>query len=270
MTNTEDRRPKTKTEDPVACQDQAPTGVFTRRVTFAYGAVCYLVGVSGLSYLILVTLGVLPLGGGPIDLESNAAKITFNLFLIALFGLQHAIMARAGFKRWWTGIIPKAAERATFTLLSGLLMANAMFFWQPLEGGLWSVESAASRWTLLSVCALSWAYMLTASFAIDHFELFGLKQVWRNLRGLDTGEPQLVQRLMYRFDRHPLMTGVLFGVWSTPDMTFNRLLLALGFSAYIVLGVAMEERDLIRRYGSHYVQFARRVRTIVPRLTSYR
>jgi len=241
-----------------------------RVAVFGYGMASYAIGVAGLLAMILATLGVLPLTGGPLHLDGRAGAIAFDVVLVALFGIQHAIMARPAFKQWWTTVIPKAAERSTFVLLSGLLMANAIWLWQPLDGALWTVESPTGRWLLLGGCALGWAYMLTASFAIDHFELFGVKQVWRNLRGLDTQEPKLVQRLMYRFDRHPLMTGVVLGLWCTPDMTFGRLALALGFSVYIVIGVAMEERDLIGRHGGRYVDFARRVRTIVPRLARYR
>lgn len=253
-----------------ATRSSLSASTFGRRAIFAYGLACYAIGVAGLNYMILVTLGMVPLTGGPLALDSTGAKITCNLLLIAVFGIQHAIMAREGFKRWWTRIIPKAAERATFTLIAGLLVAAIMFFWQPLDGSVWSVQSEAGRGVLLGLCAFGWAYMLLASFAIDHFELFGVKQVWRNLRGLDTEEPKLAQRLMYRFDRHPIMTGVLLGLWCTPDMTFTRFLLAAGFSAYMVVGVAMEERDLMRRHGQRYAAMAKRVWTIVPRLTSYR
>ncbi|MCB0545755.1 MAG: hypothetical protein KDC70_19665, partial [Saprospiraceae bacterium] len=187
--------------------------LFGRLAVFSYGMASYAIGVAGLLALILATLGVLPLSGGPVHIEGVAGRLAFDVALVALFGIQHAIMARPAFKRWWTTVIPKAAERATFVLLSGLLMANAIWLWQPLDGALWTVESQAGRWLLLGGCAFGWAYMLTASFAIDHFELFGVKQVWRNLRGLDTPEPKLAQRLMYRFDRHPLMTGVVLGLW---------------------------------------------------------
>tara|TARA_R110002126_G_scaffold1402_13_gene8024 strand:+ start:4494 stop:5279 length:786 start_codon:yes stop_codon:yes gene_type:complete len=241
-----------------------------RIAVFAYGMTCYTLGVSGLMYLILITLGLVPFTGGPLAVESTGAAIAVNLGLVALFGVQHVIMARQGFKKRWTQIIPAAAERSTFTLLAGLLMANAMWLWQPLPDVVWSVDATAGQWALYGGCAFGWAYLLSATFAIDHFELFGVKQVWRNLRGLETQEPALMQRFHYKFDRHPIMTGVVFGIWCTPNMTFDRLVLALGFSAYIVLGVAIEERDLIQRHGSKYVEFARRVRTIVPRLVSYR
>ncbi|MCB9914762.1 MAG: hypothetical protein H6828_06375 [Planctomycetes bacterium] len=241
-----------------------------RVAVFAYGVTCYALGVSGLLYLILVTLGVVPLGLGAAPIAGTAAKLAVNVGLVALFGVQHAIMARQGFKQRFTQVIPAAAERSTFVLLSGLILASILFFWQPLEGSLWSVGAGVGRMALLGGCALGWSYMLAASFAIDHFELFGLKQVWRNLRGLDTQEPKLVQRLMYKFDRHPLMSGILLGLWCTPDMTATRFALAAIFTGYIVLGVAIEERDLVRRHGQRYVDFASRVGTIVPRLASYR
>jgi len=240
-----------------------------RCITLVYGVGAYTIGVAGLVYIILVTLGLVPFTGGPLSVGSTGAAIAVNLGLVALFGVQHAIMARPGFKRRWTQIIPAAAERSTFTMLAGALMVLAMWLWQPLETSLWSIETPALRWALLGGCAFGWCYLLAATFAIDHFELFGLKHVWRNLRGLETPEPSFKQRAMYRFDRHPIMSGVLLGLWCTPDMTLARLVLALGFSTYIVLGVALEERDLIKKHGATYVAYAKSVRTLVPRMNRY-
>lgn len=237
---------------------------------FAYGVGSYAIGVAGLLALILRSLGVLPAAGSPIALPGTWAPIALNLGLIAVFGVQHAIMARPAFKERWTRIIPKAVERATFVALSGLIMGAIVWLWQPLPAVVWSVESGAARAALLGLCAAGWAYLLLASFAIDHFELFGLRQVWRRLRGLDTAAPAFRARLMYRFDRHPIMTGVLVGLWSTPDLTLGRLVLNLGFSAYIVVGVTIEERDLRRHHGSTYADYARRVGTVVPLLRTER
>ncbi len=237
---------------------------FSRRAVFAYGVGAYNVGVAGLVALILATLGILPFTGGPVAIDGQGWRIAFNLGLISLFGVQHAIMARPAFKRWWTQVIPAAAERSTFVALSGILMGAIVGLWQPLPEVIWSAENGALRNALLGGCAFGWAYLLAATFAIDHFELFGLKQVWRNLKGLRTPSPTFQARLMYRFDRHPIMTGVLIGLWSTPDLTLERLVLALGFTAYIVVGVAVEERDLRRLHGAHYHLYAKRVRTIIP------
>ena len=237
-----------------------------RAVAMAYGMTCYGVGVAGLVALILVTLGVLPLTGGPITIEGEAARIAFNLSLIAAFGLQHAVMARDAFKRRWTQIIPASVERSTFTALSGLIAGAIVWLWQPQPSVIWQVEGTFASYGLRGLCGLGWAYLLAATFAIDHFELFGVKQVWRNLRGTETPPANFKERFMYRFDRHPIMTGVLVGLWSTPVMTLDHLVLALGFTGYIVIGVTIEERDLRRKHGTRYAEYARRVRTIVPRL----
>lgn len=233
---------------------------------FACGLAAYAVGVAGLLALILRTLGVLPGGTPPVALAGTWSAIAMNLGLIAVFGVQHAIMARPAFKERWTRIVPRALERSIFVALSGLLMGAIVWLWQPLPAAIWTVEGGAARAALVGLCAAGWAYLLLASFAIDHFELFGLRQVWRGLHGLETPPPSFRARLMYHFDRHPIMTGVLVGLWSTPDLTLGRLVLALGFSAYIVVGVTIEERDLRRRHGATYAAYARRARTVVPTL----
>ncbi|MEM6568940.1 MAG: isoprenylcysteine carboxylmethyltransferase family protein [Planctomycetota bacterium] len=238
-----------------------------RYAAFGYGLTCYAVGVSGLVAMILATLGILPFTGGPVQLASTPTKIAFNLGLVALFGIQHAIMARPAFKERWTRIIHPAIERSTFTGLAGAIMGTLIWLWQPMPAMVWSVDSEGIALALRGLCAFGWAYLLAATFAVDHFELFGVKQVWRNLRDLPTPPPNFKERLMYRFDRHPIMTGVAVGLWSTPSMTVGHLALALGFSAYIVLGVALEERDLRRHHGARYADYARRVKTIVPRLS---
>lgn len=233
---------------------------------FLYGVGCYHVGVAGLVSMILATLGVLPYTGGPVRIEGTWAPIAFNLALISVFGIQHAIMARPAFKKRWTRVIPEAVERSTFTAISGALMGALIWLWQPLGDVVWTVGDGPARWAVTGLCALGWAYMFTASFAIDHFELFGLRQVWGALRGLDTAPPKFRARLMYRFDRHPIMTGVFVALWAQPSMTLGSLVLALGFSSYIIVGVTIEERDLRRHHGDDYAGYARRVRTIVPRL----
>ena len=238
----------------------------SRWFVLAYGLGCYTVGVAGLVAMILRTLGVLPVTGGPVARSGDLSRTLFNLGLITVFGLQHAIMAREGFKRRFTARMPVAIERSTFTGLSGILMGGIIWLWQPLPSVLWSVGTPALKAGLLALCALGWIYLLAATFAIDHFELFGVKQVVRNLAGQPTPSPDFRTRLMYRFDRHPIMTGVLVGLWSTPSMTLDRLVLALGFSAYIVVGVAIEERDLRRKHGAAYERYAKRVRSLVPPL----
>lgn len=241
------------------------SSALSRWSIFAFGIASYAIGVSGLVYLILSSMGFVPYTGGPVDIESTGGRIAFSLGLVALFGIQHAVMARASFKRWWTKIIHPAAERSLFTLLAGLLMGLLCWLWQPLEGSVWTVTDPTASTALLVLAGLGWAYLLFATFAIDHFELFGVKQVVRNLKNLPTASPPLMSRLVYTFDRHPIMTGVLVGLWATPDMQLHRFVLALGLTLYVIVGVGIEEAELVRTHGDGYREYRERVKTIVPR-----
>jgi len=230
----------------------------------AYGVFAYAIGLSGLMWLILTCLGIVPQGFGLVETSSPGAAIALNLSLVALFGIQHVIMARPAFKERWTKIISPAAERSTFTLIAGVLMASAMAFWQPLAGSVWSLEAPAAVWTVRAIGALGWGYMLIASFAINHFELFGLSQVWGYFRGQEPRRLPLVARLMYRFDRHPIMTGILLGLWAAPTMDTTRFVLAAFFTTYMILGVLIEERTLVQVHGDAYRAYRRRVAALVP------
>ncbi len=242
------------------------SSAFSRWSVFVLGVAFYAIGVAGLVWWILATAGIVPFTGGPLAIEGRGAAIAFNLGLIALFGVQHAIMARPAFKARWTKIVPAALERSIFTLLAGGLMALAMWLWQPMTEQVWLVEHGVARVALWSLSAFGFAYLFAATFAIDHFELFGLRQIWRNLRGDTTPSPAFQQRFMYRFDRHPIMSGVLIGVWFTPDMRLDHLVLALGLTTFVILGVAIEERDLVRLHGESYRKYRRDVGTLVPSL----
>jgi len=242
-----------------------PSATATHGVgVLAYGLACYALGMGGLFWLVLSSLGLIAFTGGPVSFESTSAAIAFNLAFILLFGVQHAIMARPAFKQRWTKTIHPAAERSTFVVLAGGIMALTMWLWQPMTSTIWSVENATLAGIVRGVGALGWVYMVAASFAIDHFELFGLKQVWRNFRGGEQRDLPMVSRLMYRFDRHPLMTGILLGLWAQPNMTLDRLVLALGFTSYIVAGVLIEERTLVELHGEGYRAYRRRVGALVP------
>ena len=242
----------------------ATSSALARVGILLYGVTCYAIGVAGLVALILTCFGVIPFSEGPVVIQSAALAVLFNLGFVALFGIQHAIMARPEFKARWTKIIPAAMERSTFTAVAGALMLLALFMWQPLPQLLWNVEASAARIAIYAFAGLGWVYLLGATFAINHFELFGLQQVYNNLRQRQPKKLPFVQRFMYRFDRHPLMTGFLIGFWATPTMTMDRLILALGFTTYMVLGVAIEERDLIRTHGESYLQYKRDVGSLIP------
>ena len=194
-----------------------------------------------------------------------ARSAGLDLALLALFALQHSVMARRGFKRWWTRIIPPAAERATFVLASTLALALLLWQWRPIpEPLVWSVDGAAGR-AILSVAFWSgWSILLLSTFLIDHFELFGLAQPIAALRGRSMAEPQFRTPLLYRYVRHPLYVGFLLGFWATPVMTAGHFLFAAGATGYILVGIAFEERDLIAQFGDRYRAYRREVGMIVP------
>lgn len=228
-----------------------------------YGIASYGVGVFGLCWLIATSLGLVSFRGGPLAMSGSDA-VLFNLSFIALFGLQHAVMARPSFKKRWTKIIPAAMERSTFVLFTGIIVCSMLFFWQPIEGTLWAVEHTGLAGAIRGLCIAGWAYLFASTFAIDHFQLFGLKQVWSNFTGSKALDPPFVSRLMYRFDRHPIMTGFTIGFWATPVMSVSQFVLAAGFTVYIVLGVAIEERTLVQTHGDSYESYRRAVGALYP------
>jgi len=241
-----------------------------RGALFAFGVVAYLVGVGSLVAAILILLGVLEFTGGPVGELSLGPALALDLLLLVSFAVQHSAMARPSFKARWTRVIPAAAERSTYMLATGLVVLLLLLFWQPMPALVWSVEARPARFLLLAIAAAGWSYLLAASFAINHFELFGLQQVYRVLRGRPVTPAPFRVRWMYRFDRHPIMTGMLIGLWVSPTMTVGRLLFALGCTLYISIGVFFEQRTLLRQLGRPYEEYCERVRSIVPTLSSWR
>ena len=235
-----------------------------RIAVFGYGVAAYAVGVTALLAVILTMLGVLPFTGGPLRTLGFGAGLTLDVLLLVTFALQHSVMARPGFKALWTRVIPATCERSTYVLATGLVLLPTLVLWQPMPEVVWSVEDPLLRSSLLGAALAGWAYLFAASFAIDHFELFGLRQVYQALRGHPLTAVPFQERWMYRFDRHPIMTGILIGMWVTPTMTLDHLLFAAGSTVYIWIGVHFEERSLRRQFGQQYVDYRKRVGTLVP------
>ena len=247
----------------------SPRSQIYRIAVFAYGVAAYAIGVAVLLAVILTMLGVLSFAGllGPRGL---GAGLALDALLLVVFGLQHSVMARPSFKARWTRLIPAAAERSTYVLATGLVLAPMLALWQPMPHVVWSLEAPLLRWCVLGLAVGGWAYLFAASFAINHFELFGLQQVYQVLRGRPPAEAPFQERWMYRFDRHPIMTGILIGLWATPTMTLDHLLFAAGSTLYVWVGVFFEERSLQRQWGRDYEAYRERVGTIVPTLRSWR
>lgn len=232
-----------------------------------YGAACYAVFLATIVYAIGFVAGV----AVPRHIDSGrfpgmAVALSIDLALLGLFALQHSGMARPGFKRWWTRIVPESLERSTYVLLSSLVLLLLFALWQPLPQTVWRVDNAALRTGVYALSAIGWLLVFSSTFLINHFELFGLQQTWRHGRGHAAGgAPPFVTRAFYRIVRHPLMLGFLVAFWAAPTMSLGHLLFALATTGYILFAVrCLEERDLVALYGDTYRDYQRRVPMIVP------
>jgi protein-S-isoprenylcysteine O-methyltransferase Ste14 len=232
----------------------------------AYGVVAYALGSGALVAWILAMLGIVHFSGGPIGSLALGPALGLDLALLVVFGLQHSVMARPSWKTRWLRIVGPALERPTYILATGLVLFLTLWLWQPMPTVIWAFEHPVWIVAAYAVAGVGWAYLFAASFAIDHFELFGLRQVWSFFVGRPIVPVQFRERWMYRFDRHPIMTGALLGMWVTPRMTLGHLVFAIGFSLYIVVGVFFEERSLRAQWGVGYDEYSDRVGTIVPSL----
>ena len=232
--------------------------------TLTVGLGAYMAFLVAAIYGISFTLGgVLP---APIDVPHTAAPLAFliNIGLIALFGVQHSVMARAGWKRWWTSIIPPALERSLYVLLASALLLALFWLWQPIPTLVWEVSNPLLRASIYGVCLAGWVIVVLATFQIDHFELFGLRQVWRATQNRPQVAPKFRIPFLYQIVRHPLMSGFLIAFWATPVMTIGRLVFALGMSLYILIGLAFEERALRREFGLAYQKYEASVPRLIP------
>lgn len=216
---------------------------------------------------------VMPAIGGLVvySIDSGRAVASFgtalavNLFLIGLFGLQHSVMARPGFKQAWTRIVPKPLERSVYVLLSSVVLAFVMWQWRPMPVPmLWEASatwSAAIGWSVMGFGIL---ILLWSTFLIDHFDLFGLKQAWARFREQPFEPPRFMTPMLYRIVRHPLYVGWFLIFWGTPSMSLGHLLFATGMSAYIFIAIRYEERDLVSVHGEKYEQYRQQVPMVVP------
>lgn len=243
---------------------ESPRSLLYRGAIFALGLTAYALGVAALVVLISIMLGALSFTGGPIGRVGLGAALAIDLAVLVVFGLQHSIMARPSFKARWTRVVPVAAERSMYVLATVLALVPLVLFWQPMPTIVWSVEASALRGVLTGLALAGWAYLLAATFAINHFHLFGLQQSYQALRNRPLTEPPFKVRWMYRFDRHPIMTGILIGSWVTPTMTVDHLLFAVGITCYVWIGVFFEERTLRHQLGRAYDEYCQRARSIVP------
>jgi methanethiol S-methyltransferase len=242
-----------------------------RILFFAYGTFSYLIFFGTFLYAI----GFIGNFGVPRTLDGAATgplaiSFAIDAALLTLFAVQHSVMARKWFKEWWTRIVPKPIERSTYVLFSSLALILLFVLWRPLGGVIWSVEDPAGRFVLRSLFAFGWGLVLFSTFLINHFDLFGLRQVWRNLLGQPQGGLTFTTPGPYKIVRHPLYVGWLFAFWMTPVMTAAHLLFSIATTAYILLAIQFEERDLVREHGETYEKYRRSVPMLIPSLSKPR
>lgn len=235
-----------------------------RIAAFVYGIVCYVAFLGTFLYAV----GFLGNFGVPKSIDSGAQTpygeaLVVNAALLGLFAVQHSVMARQWFKSLWTRIVPVPVERSTYVLFSSVALIVLFWKWEPMGGEIWNVGNGFGRMALNGLFAIGWLIVLAATFLIDHFDLFGLSQVWAYLRKRPYKAPGFRTPGMYRFVRHPLYVGWLLVFWSAPKMTAAHLVFAVATTAYILVAIQLEERDLMRMHGP-YAEYRRRVPMIVP------
>lgn len=236
-----------------------------RVLFFLYGVVSYLAFFGTYLYAVGFVGNILV----PKAIDSPAEGSTFegiliNMGLLGIFAIQHSVMARKGFKQWWTKFIPKPIERSTYTLLSSLALMLLFWQWRPLGGVIWEVQDPTLSFILYAIFAFGWTLVLITTFLINHFDLFGLRQVWLYLRKKEYTPLSFVTPGPYKLIRHPLYLGWLCAFWAIPVMTAAHLLFAVVTTLYILFAIQLEERDLIREHGKKYVNYRSNVPMIIP------
>lgn len=240
----------------------------SRILAIPVALICYAAFFASFLYLVGFTAGLDFL---PTTIDKGRAApplvaAVIDLALIALFGIQHSVMARPRFKAAWTRIVPPAVERSVYCLAAALCLIALFAFWHPIAGTVWSVQNETARIAIWGLFLLGWTILFIATWLISHFELFGIAQAWRHSRGIEAAPQEFRTPFLYRWIRHPIYSGFLLAFWATPDMTVGHLLFAIGMSAYIFIGIAHEERDLVAHFGNSYTDYRARVGSVIPGL----
>jgi methanethiol S-methyltransferase len=237
----------------------------SRSLALAYGVASYLVFLASFLYAIGFVGNLLvpkSMDSGPSN--SLPVAVLVDTLLLLLFAVPHSVMARPAFKRWWTRFVPPPVERSTYVLTSSLLLGLLFWQWRPILPVVWHVENPAGRWVLHAVFWLGWAIVLVSTFLIDHFDLFGLRQVYLYASGREYTPPAFKTPGLYRYVRHPLMMGFLLAFWAAPTMTAGHLLFAGATTAYILIALQLEEQDLVSLHGEQYRAYRERTSMLFP------
>ena len=240
-----------------------------RILALGYALVAYLIFFATFLWLIafMADVAIFPttvndaVNGAPL-----AQALIVDLALIALFGIQHSVMARPAFKARLTKLVPVSVERSTYVLAAAIVLGLLLQYWHTIDGTIWDIRDSAAAPVIWALFAVGWAVLLLSTFLINHFELFGLTQAWFHGRARDAAPPVLREPLFYRYVRHPLYLGFVIAFWATPYLTMSHLLFAAGMTAYILVGIAHEERDLVAHFGPAYDDYRKRVGMLIPGL----
>ncbi|MHC4610422.1 MAG: methanethiol S-methyltransferase [Planctomycetota bacterium] len=237
-----------------------------RKIAYlVYGSICYLLFLGAFLYAIgFVGNIAVPKSIDTGTEGSYGQAILVNVLLLGLFAVQHTIMARPGFKKWWTRFIPQPLERSTFVLFTVAVLTTIFWQWRPLTSVVWQVDQAAATWLLRGLSIAGFGLVLYATVLIDHFDLFGLRQVVLYRRGQEYTHPPFAMPTLYKLIRHPLYLGFIIGFWSTPVMTHGHLLFSIVTTAYMLFGIQLEERDLLQILGEDYRLYRERTPMILP------
>src|SRR5262249_2431405 len=236
-----------------------------RIIAFLYGLACYALFFVTFLYAIGFVMDLVV----PKTIDSGtvvplAEALIVNLLLMSVFAVQHSVMARKQFKAWWTQLVPPAIERSTYVLASSLALVLLFWQWRPMPAPVWQIGDASVAMAVTGLSFVGWLIVLTSTFLINHFELFGLRQVAANLSGRAIPAARFRTPLYYKFVRHPLYLGFIIAFWAAPTMTVGRLLFAAVTTAYIFVGILLEERDLGELFGDEYRRYRQRVSMLVP------